>query len=100
MSIEIPIDNNIAYVSDKLEYINQHSGITCEAEVLIPINATLLQISQPKIDGEYTIHQFRLIGYFKETRNSQSLAKAFVDKFSTDIFDKIHKKNNKLLNKV
>jgi hypothetical protein len=94
MSIEIPIENNIAYVSDKLEYINQHSGVTCEAEVLIPMNATLLQISEPQIDGEYTIHQFRLINYLKETRNSQTLVNAFVDKFSTDIFNKINTKTN------
>jgi hypothetical protein len=92
MSIEIPKENNLAYVSDKLEYINEHSGVTGEAEVLIPMNATLLQISEPKIDGEYTIHQFRLISYLKETRNSQRLANAFVDKFSQDIFDKIDKK--------
>ena len=89
MSIEIPTTNNLAYVSDKLEYINQHSQVTGEAEVLIPMNATLLQISEPKIDGEYTIHQFRLISYLKETRNSERLAIAFVDKFSTDIFEKI-----------
>ena len=90
MSIEIPTENNIAYVSDKLEYINQHSGVTCEAEVLIPMNATLLQISEPQIDGEYTIHQFRLISYLKKTRNSQQFANSFVDKFSTDIFNKIN----------
>lgn len=90
MSIEIPKENNIAYVSDKLEYINQHSGVTCEAEVLIPMNATLLQISEHQIDGEYTIHQFRLISYLKKTRNSQQFANSFVDKFSTDIFNKIN----------
>ena len=94
MSIEIPIENNLTYVSDKLEYINQHSGVTCEAEVLIPMNATLLQISEPQIDDEYTIHQFRLISYLKETRNSQKFAKTFIDKFSTDIFNKIDKKIN------
>jgi hypothetical protein len=91
MSIEIPIENKFAYVSDKLEYINQHSGVTCESEVLIPMNATLLQISEPQIDDEYTIHQFRLISYLKETRNSQKFAKTFIDKFSTDIFNKINK---------
>jgi len=90
MSIEIPKENNIAYVSDKLEYINQHTGITSEAEVLIPMNATLLQISEPQFDSEYTIHQFRLISYIKETRHSQDFANAFIDKFSTDIFNKIN----------
>jgi len=93
MSIEIPIENNLTYVSDKSEYINQHSGVTCEAEVLIPMNATLLQISEPQIDDEYTIHQFRLISYLKETRNSQKFAKTFIDKFSTDIFKNIKIKN-------
>jgi hypothetical protein len=94
MSIEIPKGNNLAYVSDKLEYINQHSGVTSEAEVLIPMNATLLQISKPEIDGDYTIHKFKLISYLKETRNSQRLATAFVDKFSTNIFNKINNKKN------
>jgi len=98
MSIEIPKENKLPYVSDKLEYINQHSGVTCEAEVLIPMNATLLQISEPQIDGEYTIHKYRLISYLKDTRNSQRFAIDFVDKFSTDIFNKINKKINKKIN--
>ena len=89
MSIEIQKGDYLAYVSDKLEHINKHSNVTGEAEVLIPMNATLLQISEPQLDGEYTIHKFRLITYLKETRNSQPLAIAFVDKFSPEIFKKI-----------
>jgi hypothetical protein len=89
MSIEIQKGDYLAYVSDKLEHINEHSNVTGEAEVLIPMNATLLQISEPQIDGEYTIHKFRLIGYLKDTRNSQKLANDFVDKFSPEIFKKI-----------
>jgi len=94
MSIEIQKGDYFAYVSDKLEHINKYSNVTGEAEVLIPMNATLLQISEPQIDGEYTIHQFRLITYLKDTRNSQPLAVAFVDKFSPEIFKKINKKED------
>ena len=92
MSIEIPTNTSLAYVSDKLEYMNTSFGVTGEAEVLIPMNATLVEISEPENDGEYTIHKFRLAGYLKETRNAGRLATAFVDKFSTDIFNKIDKK--------
>jgi hypothetical protein len=89
MSIEIQKGDYLAYVSDKLEHINEHSNVTGEAEVLIPMNATLLQISEPQIDGEYTIHKFRLIGYLKDTRNPQTFANKFVDDFSPKIFKKI-----------
>lgn len=89
MSIEIQKGDYLAYVSDKLEHINEHSNVTGETEVLIPMNATLLQISEPQIDGEYTIHKFILIGYLKDTRNPQTFANKFVDDFSPKIFKKI-----------
>ena len=96
MSIEIPTNTSLAYISNNLEYMTQSFNgsvsVSGEAEVLIPINATLVEISEPENDGEYTIHKFRLAGYLKETRNSQRLATAFVDKFSEDIFNKIDKK--------
>lgn len=94
MSIQLPKGECLPYVSSNLDHIRDR-GVVSEAEVILPINATLQLLNIDNIitsDG-FTIYHFKLIRYIQDIRATPYSKR---DKFVTDFGEQIY---NKIINK-
>ena len=95
MSIYVPNGFPLPYVSSSLNHICEDNFV-CEAEVIIPINATLKFIKRKQEQG-FTINCYVLIGFASETRQLWTTYETIVDKLiENGLFNDIQSQRPKM----